>query len=89
MDEPVVRQAAARHGKTPAQVLLRWGLERGTAVVPKTSRVERLRENLALFDFELSGDEMAAISALNRNRRFNDPGEFCERAFNTFLPIYE
>lgn len=84
-----VRQIAAAHGKTPAQVVLRWGVERGTAVIPKTSRPERLRENLAIFDFELSPAEMNAITALNRNHRYNDPGEFCEAAFHTFFPIYE
>lgn len=87
--EPVVVEIARRRGKTPAQVVLRWGVQRGTAVVPKTSRVERLAENLALFDFELSADELAAIGALDRNRRFNDPGVFCEAAFHTFFPIYE
>jgi len=88
-EEPVVQQAAQRTGKTPAQVLLRWGVQRGTSVVPKTSRPERLRENLEIFDFSLTPEEMFAISALNRNRRFNDPGFFCEAAFNTFCPIYE
>jgi D-xylose reductase len=88
-EEPVVRAAAARLGRSPAQVLLRWGVQRGTAVIPKTSRPERLRENLALFDFELTPDEMTAIAALNRNRRFNDPGFFCEAAFRTFCPVYE
>jgi D-xylose reductase len=89
LDQPAVQEAAARHGKTPAQIVLCWALQRGTAIVPKTSRPERLRENLAVFDFELSHEEMQAITALNRNRRFNDPGVFCESAFNTFLPIYE
>jgi D-xylose reductase len=89
LEQPAVRAAAQRHGKTPAQVVVRWGVQRGTAVVAKTSRSERLAENLALFDFELSTDEMAAISALNRNRRFNDPGVFCEAAFHTFCPIYD
>ncbi|MDB5312892.1 MAG: aldo/keto reductase, diketogulonate reductase [Gemmataceae bacterium] len=89
MDQPVVLAAARRHGKTPAQVALRWGVQRGTAVVPKTERPDRLVENLAIFDFELSAEEMAAIGALNRDRRFNDPGVFCEKAFNTFCPIYE
>jgi D-xylose reductase len=89
LEQEAVRAAAQRHGKTPAQVVLRWGVQRGTAVVTKTSRAERLAENLALFDFELSTDEMAAISALNRHRRFNDPGDFCEAAFHTFCPIYE
>ncbi len=89
LEQPVVRDVASRHGKTPAQVLLRWGVERGTAVIPKTTRPERLRENLAIFDFELAPNEMRAISALDRNRRFNDPGVFCEKAFNTFFPLYE
>lgn len=89
LEQPAVLAAAKRLGKTPGQVVLRWGVQRGTAIVPKTSRVERLAENLAIFDFELSAEEMATISALDRNRRFNDPGDFCERAFGTFFPIYE
>jgi D-xylose reductase len=89
LEQPVVRAIAARHGKTAAQIVLRWGVQRGTVVVPKTARPERLRENLALFNFELTADEMTAVSALNRNRRFNDPGVFCQTAFNTFFPIYE
>ena len=84
-----VMVAADAHGKTPAQVLLRWGVQRGTAVIPKTSKPERMRENLAIDDFELSAVEMAAISALNQNRRFNDPGVFAEAAFGTFHPIYD
>ncbi len=89
LEQSIVGDIAARHDKTPAQVVLRWGVQRGTAVIPKTSRPERLRENLSLFDFELSADEMQSIDHLNRNRRFNDPGEFCEQAFGTFCPIYE
>jgi D-xylose reductase len=85
---PVVA-AAKRVQRTPAQVVLRWGVQRGTAIIPKTTRPERLRENLALFDFELSDEEMAAISNLNQDRRFNDPGVFCEQAFGTFYPIYD
>jgi D-xylose reductase len=53
------------------------------------TRAQVVRENLDLFDFELAADEMQAIGSLNRGRRFNDPGEFCERAFGTFFPIYE
>lgn len=89
LTEPAVTSAAKRLGRTPAQVVLRWGIQRGTAIIPKTTRPERLRENIALFDFELSKDEMAAISALNQNRRFNDPGAFCEQAFGKFYPIYD
>ncbi|MBG88321.1 MAG: 4-dihydromethyl-trisporate dehydrogenase [Verrucomicrobiales bacterium] len=89
IEEPLVKEIAGRVNRTPAQVLLRWGVQRGTAIVPKSSKRDRLAENLALFDFELSEDDMKGISALNRNRRFNDPGDFCEAAFNTFFPIYE
>ena len=86
---PIVAQIAARLKRTPAQIVLRWGLQRGTAIIPKSERRERMQENLALFDFELTPEEMQEISGLNRNRRFNDPGDFCEAAFNTFCPIYE
>ena len=89
LEQPVVQVAASHHGKTPAQIVLRWGIQRGVSIVPKSSRPERLSENIALYDFELTDSEMRAISALNCNRRFNDPGAFCEEAFNTFFPIYE
>jgi len=89
LQQPVVLAAAQRVERSPAQILLRWGVQRGTAIIPKTSRVERLRENLALFDFSLTAQEMEAISALNCNRRFNDPGLFCELAFAKFYPIYD
>ena len=68
---------------------MRWGVQSGTAVIPKTASPERLAENLDLFDFELSADQMAVIDAKNTNRRYNDPGDFAETAFNTFLPIFE
>jgi D-xylose reductase len=89
LEQHAVGQSAARHNKTPAQIVLRWGVQRGTAIVPKTVNRQRLNENLDLFDFELSEEEMRQISDLDRGRRFNDPGEFCEAAFGTFFPIYE
>jgi D-xylose reductase len=89
LDQPEVRSIAVQHRRTPAQVVLRWAVQRGTAIVPKSSRVDRLRENLAIFDFELTAAEMTTISELNRNRRFNDPGDFAESFFHTFFPIYE
>lgn len=88
LQAPVIK-AANRLNKTAAQIVLRWGVQRGTAIIPKTSKLERLKENLALFDFELTDDEMESISALNGNRRFNDPAVFCDLAFNTFYPIYD
>ena len=89
LEQKVVLDAAARLGKTPAQVVLRWGVQRGTAIIPKTSKEHRMIENADLFGFELSEQEMTEISGLNQNRRFNDPGVFCESAFNRFHPIYD
>ena len=84
-----MKDFAQAHGKTPAQVVLRWGIQQGTAVIPKTTNAEHLQENIDVYDFALTDEQMAAISALDRRHRFNDPGVFCEKAFNTFCPIYE
>ena len=89
LNEPLVQAIAAKHGKSAAQIVLRWGVQRGTSVIPKTSRRERLTENLSIFDFALSDTEMQQVSSLDRHLRFNDPGVFCEQAFHTFFPIYE
>ncbi len=86
---PKLLELADKYGKTPAQIALRWGVQRGTAVIPKTSRLERLVENISIFDFELTADELQSIQQLDRHQRFNDPGVFCEAAFGCFFPIYE
>lgn len=64
--EPAVVEIAERHGRTPAQVVLRWHLQLGLTTVPKSGDPERIRQNLDLFDFALSEDEVAAISALDQ-----------------------
>ncbi len=66
LDEPVVRTLAERTGRTPAQVLLRWHIQRGDIVFPKSLSPERMRENAALFDFELDGDAMVELTGLDR-----------------------
>src|SRR3954453_17267166 len=66
LDDEVIGKIAAAHGRTPSQVTLRWHVERGDIVFPKTTHRERMEENFALFDFELSPDDVAAISALDR-----------------------
>lgn len=58
-------------------------------VIPKTIKPERLIENISIFDFSLTDEEMKAIAALNKNERYNDPGKYTEPAFNNFYPIYE
>lgn len=64
--EPTVLSLAEKYGKTPAQVLLRFLTQKGIAVIPRSTRPEHIRENLALFDFTLTASEMAALSALDR-----------------------
>jgi 2,5-diketo-D-gluconate reductase A len=68
-DEPSVTDAAAAHGKTPAQVVLRWHLQNGNIVFPKSNSRARIAENLNLFDFELTDAEITAISSLERDGR--------------------
>ncbi|MFO1352255.1 MAG: aldo/keto reductase [Gammaproteobacteria bacterium] len=66
LDDPVIGEIARAHGKSAAQVVLRWHLQHGHVIFPKTARLKRMRENFALFDFELSADELARIDMLDR-----------------------
>jgi 2,5-diketo-D-gluconate reductase A len=69
LDDPVVTAIAADIGRTPAQVVLRWQLQRGEIIFPKSNSRSRIEENFALFDFTLSDEQIAAVSALNRDER--------------------
>jgi D-xylose reductase len=89
LGHPLIQKISGELGKTPAQIVLRWAVQRKTAVIPKTARIERLTENLDLFNFELSDQQMQDISGLNCGRRYNDPGVFCEIAFGRFCPIFD
>jgi 2,5-diketo-D-gluconate reductase A len=64
-----IQDAAAAHSATPAQVVLRWHLQTGNIVIPKSNSKQRMAENLDVFGFELTGAEMAAIDALDEDRR--------------------
>ena len=75
--DPVITELAAKHGKSPAQVIIRWHLQNGRIVIPKSVHENRIRENADVFDFTLSQEEMARIAELNRNQRFgSDPDHF-------------
>jgi diketogulonate reductase-like aldo/keto reductase len=72
-----IETVAAHHDRTPAQVILRWHLQLGNVVIPKSVTAERIRENFELFDFELSEDDMAAIARLDSGERTGpDPATF-------------
>jgi diketogulonate reductase-like aldo/keto reductase len=76
-EDTMVREIAEAHGKAPGQVVLRWHVQLGNVVFPKSMKPERLRENIDIFDFELSEDELARIEALDRGERTGpDPDTF-------------
>ena len=77
LQDPTLGTLAERYGKTPAQVVLRWHVQLGNIVFPKSMRPERMRENIDVFDFELSDDDMQAVSGLDTGTRMGpDPDEF-------------
>ncbi|MEU6140440.1 aldo/keto reductase [Streptomyces sp. NPDC047081] len=69
LDDPAITAVAARHGKSPAQVVLRWHLQLGNVVIPKSVTPARIRENIDVFDFALADEEMTAIARLDRGLR--------------------
>ena len=78
LDEPALTDLGDRYGKSPAQVVLRWHIQRGDVVFPKTVTPDRMRENFEIFDFELDADDMMSIDALAKGdgRRGPDPATF-------------
>ncbi|GMY05690.1 NADP-dependent D-sorbitol-6-phosphate dehydrogenase [Fagus crenata] len=76
LDDPVLKGLAAKYKRTVAQIVLRWGIQRNTVVIPKTSKLERLKENFQVFDFELTKEDMDLIKSLERNYRINNPAKF-------------
>lgn len=69
LSDPVLFRIASAHGKSVAQVILRWDLQRGVVVIPGSSNPDHMKENISIFDFELTADEMAQIAALERNEK--------------------
>ena len=67
-DEPMLVEIARKHGKTPAQIILRWNVEQGVIVIPKSVHRNRMEENLAIWDFALDADDASQITALDKNK---------------------
>lgn len=81
-EDPVIRQIAEAHGKTPAQVILRWHMQEGFSAIPGASNPDYIEENIEIFDFELTDGEMAQMRGLNKEKRFfNMSLEEKERAY--------
>ena len=87
LKDPVIVDIAEAHGKTPAQVMLRWGLQQGRSVIPKSTKPQRIAENIDVFDFELSDDEMTRIDGLDTGRRGGpEPEDITLEAFGRDIP---
>jgi diketogulonate reductase-like aldo/keto reductase len=83
LGHPTIRALAEKYRKTPAQVILRWHVDNGVSPVPKSVRSERIVENIDVFDFRLTGDEVAAIEALDKGVRSGpDPETLSLATFN-------
>jgi 2,5-diketo-D-gluconate reductase A len=77
LDDPTITEIADAHYRTPGQVVIRWHIQLGNVVIPKSVTPERIEENFQVFDFELSGDEMKAIEQLDKGERIGpDPDTF-------------
>ncbi|WP_416418897.1 aldo/keto reductase [Paenarthrobacter aromaticivorans] len=87
MDDPTLADIAQAHGKSPAQVMLRWHLQEGRSAIPKSTNPSRIAENFDVFNFELSVEELAAIDALDTgNRNGPDPDIAREERFAMVIP---
>lgn len=87
LEAPVIGEIAKAHGKSPAQVMLRWGVQHGRSVIPKSTKPSRIKENIDVFDFELSADEMMAIDGLNTSDRGGpEPDAITLEAFGREIP---
>jgi diketogulonate reductase-like aldo/keto reductase len=87
LDDPTIGDIASAHGKTAAQVMLRWGLQHGRSVIPKSTKPSRIAENIDVFDFELSDEHMTALDGLDTGRRGGpEPDAITLEAFGREIP---
>jgi diketogulonate reductase-like aldo/keto reductase len=87
LQDPTITAIGAAHGKSPAQVMLRWHLQQGRSAIPKSVRPDRIRENFDVFDFELTADELDAIDALDTGiRRGPEPADITLETFGRDIP---
>ena len=87
--EPVLADIARRLGRTPAQVILRWHVQMGFAVIPGSRNVDHIRDNLAVLDFALTDADMAAIATLDKGVRYYNRTDEQLVQFAAWQPTYE
>ena len=87
LEDSTIGEIARTHGKTPAQVMLRWHLQQGRSVIPKSTNAERIVQNIDVFDFALTDNELAAVDALDRGVRGGpDPDEVDPSTWDLEIP---
>jgi diketogulonate reductase-like aldo/keto reductase len=87
LQDPVIGDIAKAHGKSPAQVMLRWHLQQGRSVIPKSTKPARIAENFDVFDFELTAEQLAAIDALDTGKRGGpEPDAITLESFGRAIP---
>ena len=87
LEDPVIGEIASAHGKSPAQVMLRWGLQEGRQVIPKSTKPARIAENIDVFDFDLTPEQLAAIDGLDTGKRGGpEPEDVTFPAFSREIP---
>ena len=89
IEESVFRTLGKKYGKSPAQIILRWHTQMGFAVIPGSKNVAHIKDNLDIFDFTLTADEMAQIAELNKGIRYYNRTDAQLRQFAAWQPTYE
>ncbi|HEY3480224.1 MAG TPA: aldo/keto reductase, partial [Streptomyces sp.] len=87
LQDPVIGEIAQAHGGTPAQIMLRWHLQQGRSAIPKSTKPQRIAENFDVFDFELTGQQLAAIDDLDTGTRGGpEPADITLATFGRPIP---
>ena len=85
LGEPIFKELAYKYNKTTAQIILRWHIQKGTCVIPGSTNLEHIKENIDIFDFVLTENEMKQIKTLNKQERFYNPPADMEEKYVTFV----
>lgn len=90
LEEPIFAELAKKYGKSNAQIILKWHIQDGNIVIPKSTNPEHIRSNMDLFDFELSDEEMKSIGKLDKNKRYFNIPEFIQRfMYEIYKPNFD
>ena len=89
VEEPIFVQLAEKYGKSPAQIILRWHTQMSFVVIPGSKNIEHIKDNLDIFDFKLTNDEMSQIAQLDKGKRYHQRTEEALERYAATAPVYE